>query len=106
MAAWQLKYYKDHPNDYRYSLGWNNIQYSPNLACGTKRVNIENIATLSLYIYTPYTPNDGALANYPGTSHCGAYGNRNFYMFFREWFGDPSYTPPTCDAKMPDTVCV
>lgn len=87
LAAWQLKYYREHPNDYRYSLGWNDIQYSPNIACGTKRVYIENIATLSLYIYTPYTPNDGALKNYPGTSHCGAYGNRNFFMFFSEWFG-------------------
>lgn len=87
LAAWQLKYYREHPNDYRYSLGWNNIQYSPNPACGTKRVYIENIATLSLYIYTPYTPNDGALANYPGTAPCGAYGNRNFFMFFSQWFG-------------------
>lgn len=87
LAAWQLKYYREHPNDYRYSLGWNDIQYSPDPACGTKRVYIENIATLSLYIYTPYTPNDGALANCPGTAPCGAYGNRNFFMFFSQWFG-------------------
>lgn len=87
LAAWQLKYYREHPNDYRYKIGWNEIQYSPNIACGTKRVYIENIATLSLYIYTPYTPNDGALTNYPRASHCGAYGNRNFFMFFSEWFG-------------------
>lgn len=86
-AAWQLKYYKEHPNDYRYKIGWNSIQYSPDPACGTKSVYIENIATLSLYIYTPYTPNDAALANYPGTAPCGAYGNRNFFMFFSEWFG-------------------
>ena len=92
-AAWQFKYYKDHPNDYRYHIGWNDIQYSPNLTCGTKRVYIENIATLSLYIYTPYTPNDGALANYPGTANCGAYGNRNFFMFFSEWFGNPAGIP-------------
>lgn len=86
-AAWQLKYYKEHPNDYRYAIGQNQIQHAPDPACGTKSVYIENIATLSLYIYTPYTPNAGALANYPGTAHCGAYGNRNFYMFFKEWFG-------------------
>jgi hypothetical protein len=86
-AAWQLNYYKQHPNDYRYHIGWNDIQYSTDPACGTKRVYIENIATLSLYIYTPYTPNDGALYNYPGTAPCGAYGNRNFYQFFSEWFG-------------------
>ncbi len=90
-AAWQLKYYKDHPNDYRYRIGSNQIQYSPDPACGTKTVNIQNIATLSLYIYTPYTPNNGALANYPGTAPCGAYGNRNFFMFFREWFGSTNF---------------
>ena len=91
LAAWQLNYYKEHPNDFRYHLGWNDIQYNPDPACGTKSVNIENIATLSLYIYTPYTPNDAALAAYPGTAYCGAYGNRNFFQFFKEWFG---ITPP------------
>ena len=91
LAAWQLKYYKDHPNDYRYKIGWNDIQYAPEPSCGTKRVYVQNIATLSLYIYTPYTPNDGALNNYPGTAYCGAYGNRNFYQFFKEWFGNPRY---------------
>ena len=89
-AAWQLKYYREHPTSYRYKPGQNNnIQYHPNLACGTKQVYLENIATTSLYIYTPYTPNDAALRAYPGTGDgCSSYGNRNFYMFFREWFGD------------------
>ncbi|MFZ1258449.1 MAG: hypothetical protein WAQ25_03185, partial [Candidatus Saccharimonas sp.] len=87
LAAWQLNYYKEHPNDYRYGLGLNNIQYSPDPTCGTKQVDIKNIATLSLYIYTPYTPNDAALASYPGAAPCGAYGNRNFFQFFKEWFG-------------------
>ena len=35
LAAWQLKYYKDHPNDYRYHIGWNTIQYNTDPACGT-----------------------------------------------------------------------
>jgi hypothetical protein len=90
-AAWQLKYYKEHPNDYRYKIGLNSIQYSTNPSCGTKQVNIKNIATLSLYIYTPYTPNDAALKAYPGEAPCGAYGNRNFFQFFKEWFGNPRY---------------
>lgn len=90
-AAWQLNYYKEHPNDYRYHIGWNDIQYSTDPACGTKRVYIENMATLSLYIYTPYTPNSAALAAYPGTAPCGAYGNRNFFAYFKEWFGITSY---------------
>lgn len=107
LAAWQLKYYKDHPNDYRYKIGWNDIQYSTDPACGTKRVYIENMATLSLYIYTPYTPNGASLANYPGTAPCGAYGNRNFFMYFSSWFGKPSTPPLTkCDSKLQDMVCV
>ncbi len=88
-AAWQLNYYKEYPNDYRYFLGWNDVQYSTDPSCGTKRVNIQNIATLSLYIYTPYTPNDAALAAHPAEVPCGAYGNRNFYQYFKEWFGMP-----------------
>ncbi len=92
LAAWQLNYYKEYPNDYRYKIGWNTIQYSTDPACGTKNVFIENIATLSLYIYTPYTPNNAALNNYPGTAPCGAYGNRNFFAYFKQWFGDPRLT--------------
>ena len=66
LAAWQLNYYRNNANSYRYKIGWNDIQYSPNPSCGTKRVYIQNIATLSLYIYTPYTPNNEAFkTNYP-----------------------------------------
>ena len=88
MAAWQLNYYRDHIYSYNYRpYTTNQILYNPDRSCGSKSVYLENIATTSLYIYTPYVPNDGALANYPGTSYCGSYGNRNFYMYFREWFG-------------------
>ena len=88
MAAWQLNYYRDHIYSYNYRpYTTNNILYNPDRSCGSKSVYLENIATTSLYIYTPYVPNDAALANYPGTSWCGSYGNRNFYMYFREWFG-------------------
>ena len=93
-AAWQLNYYREHPNAYRYKPSQiNNIQYHPNISCGTKQVYLENISTTSLYIYTPYTPNDAALLAYPGTGDdCSSYGNRNFYMFFVEWFGG-TYLP-------------
>jgi hypothetical protein len=87
-AAWQLRYYYNNMGSYNYAPGrWNTIQYSPNPACGTKDVYIENNATASLYIYTPYTPNDAALNAYPGQANCGAYGNRNFWFFWQEWFG-------------------
>ena len=56
-AAKQLKRYLANPDGYTYQLGTNWILYSPNNACGTKKVNIVNQATRALYIYTPYTPN-------------------------------------------------
>ena len=90
LAAWQFRYYYDHMGDYNYAPGrWNTIQYSPDPSCGTKSVYIQNYATASLYIYTPYTPNDAALNAYPGTAPCGAYGNRNFWFMWQEWFGSP-----------------
>ena len=71
-----------------YPLGNNYIQYNPNAACGGSVVNVRNLATSALYRYTPYQPNAGALAAGYGTASCGAYGNRNFYLYFQDWFGD------------------
>lgn len=71
-----------------YLLGNNYIQYSPNAACGGTMVNIVNRSTQSLYNYTPYQPNQAALnAGYGSGDACSAYGNRNFYNFFTDWFG-------------------
>ena len=90
-AAWQLNRYRTHIEEYNYQPGRTNyIQYNPNPSCGGSNVYIENVATASLYIYTPYQPNQAALNAYPGTASCGAYGNRNFWFFFHEWFGDTS----------------
>ena len=91
-AAWQLNKYKTDWENKTFKFNYrpgavNNIYYSPTTSCGKKQVYIENIATASLYIYTPYTPNDAALKAYPGTAACGSYGNRNFFMYFTEWFG-------------------
>ena len=73
-----------------YPLGNNYIQYNPNAACGGSIVNVRSLATSALYRYTPYQPNEGALAAGYGTAYCGAYGNRNFYLYFMDWFDDPS----------------
>ncbi|WP_460774809.1 LGFP repeat-containing protein [Microbacterium sp. GXF7504] len=94
-AARQFEVYRLNPNSFGYrAQRWNNILYSPNTACGTKSVYIENQATAALYIYTPYTPNAAALANLYGTGDgCSTYGNRNFWRLFTDWFGNPrSYT--------------
>lgn len=71
-----------------YELGNNYIQYSPDSNCGGSVVNIQNRATQALYNYTPYQPNQAALDAGWGTAPCGAYGNRNFYLYFTSWF-DP-----------------
>lgn len=71
-----------------YPLGNNYVQYNPNSDCGGSWVNVRNLATSALYRYTPYQPNAGALAAGYGTAYCGAYGNRNFYLYFEDWFGN------------------
>ncbi|MCL2444894.1 hypothetical protein FWD07_02090 [Candidatus Saccharibacteria bacterium] len=74
-----------------FRLGWNSIHYHQDLQrCGHSPVYIENLATLALYSYTPYQPNAATLAagiGGIGNARCGAYGNRNFYIFFNAWFG-------------------
>lgn len=71
-----------------YNTGSNSILWNPNQSCGRSTVNIENRATVALYSYTPYRPNQPALnAQYGLGDDCSAYGNRNFYLYFSDWFG-------------------
>ena len=76
-----------------YILGNNFIQYSPDGSCGGSNVNIENRSTQALYNYTPYQPNQGSLDAGYGTAPCGSYGNRNFVLYFRDWFGATTGMP-------------
>lgn len=88
-AAHHFHSYVDPANGYRYRSGQNNtIQYSPNAACGSSQVFIQNNATAALYNYTPYQPDVAALSNLYGTGDsCSSYGNRNFWVYFTDWFG-------------------
>ncbi len=108
-AARQFKYYLEHPNAFNYWTGNNYIQYNPNASCGGSVVNIQNPATAALYIYTPYQPNAGSLANLSdsnagGTATCGAYGNRNFWWYFNTWFGDSIIACGNNEPIMPQVV--
>ena len=76
-----------------YPVGVNYVLYNPDHSCGGSNVNIQNRATSALYRYTPYQPNAGALAAGWGTAPCGAYGNRNFYNYFTDWFGSTQGEP-------------
>jgi hypothetical protein len=56
--------------------------------CGGGNVYIETMGTAALYTYTPYQPNAAALNNMYGTGNgCSAYGNRNFWRVYNDWFG-------------------
>ena len=88
-AAFQYRRYATYPNEYNFKAGQNNnIGYNPNGACGYQTVFIQNQATAGLYNYTPYVPNAAALNNLYGTGDgCSAYGNRNFWRLYNDWFG-------------------
>ncbi|GGF14116.1 carbohydrate binding domain-containing protein [Subtercola lobariae] len=91
-AARQFQIYTQNSTSWSYQPGRvNNILYNPSVSCGSAPVYIQNQATANLYIYTPYQPNAAALANLYGTGDsCSAYGNRNFWVLFSTWFGDPT----------------
>ena len=97
-AARSFKYYIANNSSYRYHWGQdNNIQYNPNAACGSQNVFIRNQATAALYIYTPYVPSAAALADMYGAGAdpgCSAYGNRNFWRYYSDWFGSPTGNSP------------
>ncbi|MDR3128006.1 MAG: hypothetical protein LBT99_01580 [Bifidobacteriaceae bacterium] len=90
-AARQLNVYRI-TQSYNYKPYKDNyIQYNPNTSCGGSNIYISNWATAALYTYTPYQPNAAALANPYGTGdNCSAYGNRNFFRIFYDWFGRPN----------------
>ncbi|GMA94269.1 hypothetical protein GCM10025881_10930 [Pseudolysinimonas kribbensis] len=102
-AAYQFKRYTMPPGtgagtiyDTRWDLSYpvgkvSAVYWSPNHACGASNVFIQNQATHALYLYTPYTPNAAALANLYGTGDgCSSYGNRNFWVYWSDWFGSPT----------------
>ena len=66
--------------------------------CGAGPVTIANVATASLYVYTPYQPNSASIAGFPGEGDkCSSYGNRNFFFLFRKYFGSTGGGAPTAN---------
>lgn len=93
-AAGQFQWYGDPNGSFTYlrpgrevSIAYNEVA-SKN--CGRKTFLLKSQATANLYYYTPYTPNKAALDNLRGLGDkCSAYGNRNFWRFYWDWFGSP-----------------
>ncbi|WP_460359599.1 hypothetical protein, partial [Alpinimonas psychrophila] len=96
-AASQFQRYGNSPYTW-YPVGQvTPVLYQANMPeCGSKPVLIQNRATAALYYYTPYTPNAASLAaGYARGDACSAYGNRNFFQNYVDWFGSTqSSTPP------------
>jgi hypothetical protein len=92
-AAHQFQRYAKQPGQFNYGGGRTSyVQYNPNAGCGGTNVGMQNQTTAGLYNYTPYQPNAAALNNLYGTGDgCSAYGNRNFWRMYNDWFG-PTYT--------------
>src|SRR3990167_2279965 len=91
-AARQYQRYLKQPQLFNYRAGQTSfVLYNPSSSCGGTNVAIQNGATAGLYNYTPYQPNQAALNNLYGTGNgCSAYGNRNFWRLFWDWFGNPT----------------
>ena len=89
-AAWQFKAYQSNPSAFSYVANRNNsVLWNPDSSCGSSSIYIQNQATAGLYNYTPFRPNSAALAaGYGEGDRCSSYGNRNFWLYFTDWFGD------------------
>jgi hypothetical protein len=88
--------------------GVHQIAYSPSPSCGSTSVRIVNYATAALYNYTPYQPTAASIAAWPGAvspySPCNSYGNRNFWFYYNQWFGNPTAVVPGPTAAPEVTV--
>ena len=92
-AASQFHWYGNPAGSFTFlKVGRNvSVDYQANKkSCGARTFLLKSQATAALYYYTPYTPNEAALANLYGTGDsCSAYGNRNFWRYYWDWFGSP-----------------
>jgi len=96
-AARQMQIYMEGRWFTYYAPGntWNILYHPAPSNCGSGPVYVANKATAALYYYTPYQPNAAALAaGYGEGDACGAYGNRNFYNYFTDWFGSTRTSAP------------
>lgn len=93
-AAGQFRWYGNPNGSFTYLRPGRNISIDYNEVksknCGRKTFLLKSQATANLYYYTPYTPNQAALDNLRGLGdRCSAYGNRNFWRWYWDWFGSP-----------------
>lgn len=108
-AAKQFRWYGNPESSFTYWKPGRTVamRYNPRSTCGTKSFALQNQATANLYYYTPYTPNAAALNNLYGSGDsCSAYGNRNFWRFYHDWFGSPIGGGYLLKASGPETFLI
>lgn len=95
-AARQFQLYVKRADLFNFTAGQTSfVQYNPNSGCGGSNVFMQNQITAGLYNYTPYQPNQAALNNLGGSGDsCSAYGNRNFWYYYINWFGSTFTSSP------------
>ncbi|MBV7363057.1 hypothetical protein KRX54_01225 [Actinomycetaceae bacterium TAE3-ERU4] len=85
-AARQFARYPLQPERYSYRSGKSaKFQYNYDKSCGSVKLTPRNNATAALYNYTPFPPLPDTLEGNAG--ECETWGNLNFYMFYKAWFG-------------------
>lgn len=89
-AASRFVQYSQEPTRFRHQPGAvNSVLFHPDATCGSSSVLVVNRATAALYNYTPYQPNAASIAAGAGTGdRCSSYGNRNFWRYYTDWFGE------------------
>lgn len=96
-AARQFRVYEQNPEAYMVDAGREDfVPYAPG-DCGGSVVFVENQATANLYNYTPYQPDEAALAGSSGP--CSSFGNLNFYAYFNAWFRDEGVAAESAGAS-------
>lgn len=96
-AAKQFNRYKQFPENYNHAVNrTSHVAYQANApSCGGTNLTMETASTAGLYNYTPYQPNAAALDNLYGLGDgCSAYGNRNFWRMWNDWFGSTQTDVP------------
>ncbi|WP_099331814.1 cell wall-binding repeat-containing protein [Actinomyces minihominis] len=63
------------------------VLHNPSTACGSESVKFANVATASLYEYTPYIGNSSVAG-------CSAVGAKSFYDIYKRYFPDAVITTP------------
>ena len=85
-AARQFRVYEVEAATFQIRAGQTvDMAYHPEATCGAAPVTIANQATADLYNYTPYQPDEAALTG--AGDECSAWGNLNFYAYWKAWFG-------------------